>query len=82
VIPQFAAGGISYDFVPNFNPAMLLHGEQYLKICGPIPTSGTVINQARLLEVLDKVSRSFDAGLTLSTTDTFAAWSYRARPRL
>ena len=57
MIPQFSAGGgIPYDFVPNFNPAKLLHGEQYLKILGPIPTSGTVINQARLLEVLDKVS--------------------------
>ena len=42
------------DFVPNFNPAKLLHGEQYLKIKGPIPTSATVINTARLMEVLDK----------------------------
>ena len=42
------------DFVPNFNPAKLLHGEQYLKIKGPIPTSGTLVNTVRLREVLDK----------------------------
>ncbi|KAJ3536063.1 hypothetical protein NM688_g6887 [Phlebia brevispora] len=55
VIPQFAAsGGISLDWLPNYNPAKLLHGEQYLAIKGPIPTSGDFVNQARILEVLDK----------------------------
>ncbi|KIK17600.1 hypothetical protein PISMIDRAFT_24851 [Pisolithus microcarpus 441] len=34
--------------------AKLLHGEQYLAIKGSIPTSGNVINETRLLEVLDK----------------------------
>ena len=42
------------DFVPNFDPTKLLHGEQYLKILGPIPTSGTVVNHVQLIEVLDK----------------------------
>ena len=42
------------DFVPNFNPAKLLHGEQYLKIKRPIPTSATVVNTVKLREVLDK----------------------------
>ncbi|QRW04425.1 short chain dehydrogenase [Ceratobasidium sp. AG-Ba] len=55
VIPQFgASSNMSYDFVPNFNPTKLLHGEQYLSIKGPIPTSGTLINKVRLLEALDK----------------------------
>ncbi|CAE6462285.1 unnamed protein product [Rhizoctonia solani] len=55
VIPQFgASSAMSYDFVPNFNPAKLLHGEQYLAIKGPIPTSGTLVNHVRLVEVLDK----------------------------
>ncbi|KAI0710015.1 multifunctional beta-oxidation protein [Earliella scabrosa] len=55
VIPQFhASGGISFDFLPNFNPAKLLHGEQYLAIKAPIPTSGDLVNETRLMEVLDK----------------------------
>lgn len=33
---------------------MLLHGEQYLQIKGPIPTSGTLVSEARFSEVLDK----------------------------
>ncbi|EJF64655.1 multifunctional beta-oxidation protein [Dichomitus squalens LYAD-421 SS1] len=55
VIPQFqASAGLSFDFLPNFNPAKLLHGEQYLSIKAPIPTSGELVNEARLVEVLDK----------------------------
>ncbi|KAL4064513.1 hypothetical protein J3A83DRAFT_4100984 [Scleroderma citrinum] len=54
VVPQFRANAVNREWLPNFNPAKLLHGEQYLSIKGPIPTSGTVINETRLLEVLDK----------------------------
>ncbi|WWC60744.1 uncharacterized protein I303_103320 [Kwoniella dejecticola CBS 10117] len=55
VIPQFgSSSALSMDFVPNFNPAKLLHGEQYLKIVKPIPTSGTLVNHVKLMEVLDK----------------------------
>ncbi|KAH9945254.1 multifunctional beta-oxidation protein [Epithele typhae] len=61
VIPQFnASAGLSFDFLPNFNPwgnvlqAKLLHGEQYLAIKAPIPTSGDLVNEVRLMEVLDK----------------------------
>ncbi|GFZ45956.1 (3R)-3-hydroxyacyl-CoA dehydrogenase [Saitozyma sp. JCM 24511] len=56
VIPQFgSSSAMPMDsFIPNFNPAKLLHGEQYLKIFGPIPTSGTLVNHVRLVEVLDK----------------------------
>jgi multifunctional beta-oxidation protein len=55
VIPQFpASAGLGFDWVPNFNPAKLLHGEQYLAIKGVIPTSGTLVNEVKLLEVLDK----------------------------
>ncbi|KAI0064752.1 peroxisomal hydratase-dehydrogenase-epimerase [Artomyces pyxidatus] len=55
VIPQFpASSGLSLDWLPDFNPAKLLHGEQYLSIKAPIPTSGELVNEARVLEVLDK----------------------------
>ncbi|KAF8962770.1 multifunctional beta-oxidation protein [Flammula alnicola] len=55
VIPQFpCSAAIPLDWLPNYNPAKLLHGEQYLNIKGPIPTSGELVSEARLLEVLDK----------------------------
>ncbi|KIL64476.1 hypothetical protein M378DRAFT_186727 [Amanita muscaria Koide BX008] len=55
VIPQFAASaGLPLDWLPNYNPAKLLHGEQYLSIKAPIPTSGELVNEARFMEVLDK----------------------------
>ncbi|KAJ7127052.1 hydroxysteroid dehydrogenase [Mycena epipterygia] len=64
VIPQFhASGSVPLDWLPDFNPhlqtqaelqAKLLHGEQFLSIKAPIPTSGELVSHARLLEVLDK----------------------------
>ncbi|KAF9518809.1 hypothetical protein BS47DRAFT_1370952 [Hydnum rufescens UP504] len=55
VIPQFSVSfSIPFDFLPNYNPAKLLHGEQYLSIKKAIPTSGSLVTTARLLEVLDK----------------------------
>jgi len=54
VVPQLSAGVFDLDWLPNFNPAKLLHGEQYLSIKGPIPTSGELINECRIMEVLDK----------------------------
>lgn len=42
------------SFLPNWNPAKLLHGEQYLKIVGQLPTSGTLISEGNIIEVLDK----------------------------
>jgi multifunctional beta-oxidation protein len=54
VVPQFTAGLGDYEFLPRYNPGKLLHGEQYLSIKGKVPTSGKLVNKARLFEVLDK----------------------------
>ena len=70
VIPPFSAENpFSYDsIIPNFNPMMLLHGEQYLEILNnPIPTTGTLVSYPKLLEVIDKGS----AAIVKSGTTTF-----------
>jgi 3-hydroxyacyl-CoA dehydrogenase/3a,7a,12a-trihydroxy-5b-cholest-24-enoyl-CoA hydratase len=38
----------------KFNPMLLLHGEQYLELKRPLPTSGTFTQQAKINKVYDK----------------------------
>jgi multifunctional beta-oxidation protein len=55
------------DILPNFNPMMLLHGEQYLEIRKfPIPTAAKTLSYTRLIEVQDKGK----AGLIVSGITT------------
>ncbi|KAF9525688.1 hydroxysteroid dehydrogenase [Crepidotus variabilis] len=55
VVPMFSSmSSLPLDWLPNFNPAKLLHGEQFLSIKSPIPTSGDLVSEARFLDVLDK----------------------------
>ncbi len=57
VIPPFNADApFSFDdIVPNFDPRMLLHGEQFLEIRKfPIPTEAKLVSVPKLVEVVDK----------------------------
>lgn len=33
---------------------MLLHGEQYMEVFDKIPTSGTLINEAKIVDIVNK----------------------------
>ncbi len=40
----------------EFNPMMLVHGEQFLEIKKPLPTSGTVTSTPKIVNIFDKGS--------------------------
>lgn len=50
----------------RFNPALLLHGEQYLEMKRPLPTHATVTNKAHIANIYDKGS----GALVLLDVDT------------
>lgn len=71
VVPMFdAMSTFPLDFLPDFNPTKLLHGEQSLKIAKlPIPTSGTLTSTAKLVEALDK-GKAASVVLRVETKDS------------
>lgn len=70
VIPQFESqSGIPFDeFLENFNPMLLLHGEQYLQVhVKEIPTEGDFTVNAQVIDVVDKGK----AATVVIRTETF-----------
>lgn len=45
---------LSSGVLPEFNPMMLLHGEQFLQLSRPFPTEGTIVTSAKVLDIVDK----------------------------
>jgi acyl dehydratase len=60
VLPTFAAlmgaGGRVRSEIGEFDPAMLLHGEQGIELFGPIPPAGSVLTTSTVAGIYDKGS--------------------------
>jgi len=54
VIPGFSVPTDYNQFIPEYNPMKLLHGEQYMKLHGAILTSGSMRLQGRIIDIIDK----------------------------
>lgn len=54
--------------LPRYNLSQLLHGEQYLELHGPIPTSGTLITKPEIVDIQNK-GESAVVILRASTTE-------------
>jgi len=58
VLPTFAViiggGGVPFNKIGSFNPAMLVHGEQAIEVYAPIPPEGTVRSTGRIAAIWDK----------------------------
>lgn len=58
VFPTFAViagmGGLPFDKIGSFNPAMLVHGEQGIELFEEIPAEGEVENTGKITAIWDK----------------------------
>ena len=62
VVPFYTVPFDYGKYLPNFNPMMLLHGEQYLEVLKwPIPSSATLETSSQVLDVIDKGKASIIA---------------------
>ena len=60
VLPTFAViiggGGVPFNKIGTFNPALLVHGEQGIELFGEIPTEGEIESKGRCTAIWDKGS--------------------------
>ncbi|KAJ2366909.1 hypothetical protein H4R23_003478 [Coemansia sp. Cherry 401B] len=68
VIPAFHTRMDLTDFLPPFNPMMLLHGEQFVEIHAPIPTEGRLLCSSQIVDIQDK-GKGLTATGRLTMTD-------------
>jgi acyl dehydratase/putative sterol carrier protein len=57
------------DYVNNFNPTMLLHGEHYLELLSPLPVEATLRSERNVLQVIPKGKSGCIVVLQLKTYD-------------
>ncbi|KAJ2716339.1 hypothetical protein H4R19_000706 [Coemansia spiralis] len=67
VIPEFHLRTDMTSYVPEFNPMMLLHGEQFVEVRRPIPTEGRLLCTTQIVDIQDK-----GKGLTATVRLTMA----------
>ncbi|DBA67297.1 TPA: hypothetical protein ACH3X2_001601 [Trebouxia sp. C0005] len=59
-LPSFAVVAVHkaklqyQDLLPNFDPRMLLHGEQYVEVFCPLPINGKFVVKPSLVDIQDK----------------------------
>ncbi|KAJ2858461.1 hypothetical protein J3B02_000211 [Coemansia erecta] len=68
VIPAFHSRMNLTDYLPPFNPMMLLHGEQFIEIHRPIPTEGRLLCTTQIVDIQDK-GKGLTATVRLTMTD-------------
>ena len=71
VLPTFPVvvqgGGGAYSKIGNFNPAMLVHGEQSVTLHASLPVAGTVSSVSTITGIYDKGSGAVIATETVAT---------------
>jgi acyl dehydratase len=87
VIGQGDAGGGSTGLSPlaalgEFDPAMLVHGEQAIELDGPMPTEGTVRTTSRIAGIYDKGSGALVIIESTSVDARTGAGRFRSRTGL
>ncbi len=71
VIPSFLAKGDpgAMSQVGTFDPRMLVHGEQHIRLFGPVPTGGTVTLSDEIVGIYDKGKGAVVATKVVGTLD-------------